>query len=467
MTIASALIAAQGRVADAYTAISNKGGTLPATQNLANMPTAINSISGLIGETRTEQLDSTSGNTYTPSTGYNAITSITVTPKNYNRTVTAQTVPSTWAVPSGYSGHGNISVNAVTASIDANIQASNIKSGVSILGVSGDVVELNGETKTVSLTGFGQTFTPSSGKNAITSITVNPANLARTVNPSTTTQSIGVQSGFSGNGTITVNPVTASIDANIQAGNIKSGVTILGVTGTYGGGSSKYGATADTFLGNIDANGVLQLPSEQSDIVFTGVTDIVSYGLYYRFIRTNVKSVSFPDLVMISSSFACTDAFCNCPSLISVSLPNLTTINGSNVCNYMFDSCPALISVSLQSLTTISGTRACSRMFSYCPSLISLSLPSLTTIDSDNACNGMLQGSTSITDVYFNALTTSSFGSYINQFTNMMYGTGTNVTHTLHFPSNLTSTIAGLSGYPLFGGTSGYVVCAFDLPATS
>lgn len=44
MTIASALIAAQGRVADAYTAISNKGGTLPATQNLANMPTAINSI---------------------------------------------------------------------------------------------------------------------------------------------------------------------------------------------------------------------------------------------------------------------------------------------------------------------------------------------------------------------------------------------------------------------------------------
>lgn len=44
MSIASALVAAQGRVADAYTAISNKGGTLPATQNLTNMPTAINSI---------------------------------------------------------------------------------------------------------------------------------------------------------------------------------------------------------------------------------------------------------------------------------------------------------------------------------------------------------------------------------------------------------------------------------------
>ena len=44
MSIASAITAAQGRVADAYTAISAKGGTLPATQNLTNMPTAIASI---------------------------------------------------------------------------------------------------------------------------------------------------------------------------------------------------------------------------------------------------------------------------------------------------------------------------------------------------------------------------------------------------------------------------------------
>ena len=45
MSIASAITSAQQKVAAAYTAISNKGGTLPATQDLANMPTAINSIS--------------------------------------------------------------------------------------------------------------------------------------------------------------------------------------------------------------------------------------------------------------------------------------------------------------------------------------------------------------------------------------------------------------------------------------
>lgn len=44
MSIATAIQNAQTRVANAYTAVSGKGGTLPATQNLSNLPTAINSI---------------------------------------------------------------------------------------------------------------------------------------------------------------------------------------------------------------------------------------------------------------------------------------------------------------------------------------------------------------------------------------------------------------------------------------
>ena len=45
MSIATAIQNAQIRVANAYTAVSGKGGTLPDTQNLTNLPTAINSIS--------------------------------------------------------------------------------------------------------------------------------------------------------------------------------------------------------------------------------------------------------------------------------------------------------------------------------------------------------------------------------------------------------------------------------------
>jgi hypothetical protein len=44
MSIASAIQNAQQKVTNAYTAVNNKGGTLPATQNLSNLPNAISSI---------------------------------------------------------------------------------------------------------------------------------------------------------------------------------------------------------------------------------------------------------------------------------------------------------------------------------------------------------------------------------------------------------------------------------------
>ena len=96
-------------------------------------------------------------------------------------------------------------VQAVTNDIDSNIAANNIKSGVTILGITGEVVELVGETAQVTPTTSQQTITPVSG-NGITEVTVSA--------------------------------VDASIDSNIQAANIVSGVTILGVEGTASSGSS-------------------------------------------------------------------------------------------------------------------------------------------------------------------------------------------------------------------------------------
>ena len=57
----------------------------------------------------------------------------------------------------------------------------------------------------------------------------------KTVTPTTSQQTITAGTGYNGLGTVTVNAVTAAIDENIVAGNIKSGVTILGVEGTYTG----------------------------------------------------------------------------------------------------------------------------------------------------------------------------------------------------------------------------------------
>lgn len=56
----------------------------------------------------------------------------------------------------------------------------------------------------------------------------------KTVDPSTSSQEVTADSGKTLR-KVTVSAVTASIDANITAENIKSGVTILGVEGTYDG----------------------------------------------------------------------------------------------------------------------------------------------------------------------------------------------------------------------------------------
>ena len=97
----------------------------------------------------------------------------------------------------GIDGYNEIIVNPVTKSIDNNIKAGNIKKGVEILGVTGSL-EFVTDT-----------------------LTVNPSTLSQTITPE--------HDGFN---KVIVNPVTESIDSNIKAGNIKSGVTILGVQGT-------------------------------------------------------------------------------------------------------------------------------------------------------------------------------------------------------------------------------------------
>lgn len=67
------------------------------------------------------------------------------------------------------------------------------------------------------------------------SITPTPTLENKTVTPTIAEQTITAGEGYDGLGTVTVNAVTAAIDENIVAANIKSGVTILGVTGTYDG----------------------------------------------------------------------------------------------------------------------------------------------------------------------------------------------------------------------------------------
>lgn len=127
-------------------------------------------------------------------------------------------------------GYSKVTVNAVTNEIDSNIQPENIKKDVTILGIVGTCVESVTTTRTITSNG---TFTPPEGYTGFSSVTVEKlAELEDiTINPSTQSQSF-TSTDYEGYGTITVNPVTAAIDSDIIASNIKTGVEILGVTGT-------------------------------------------------------------------------------------------------------------------------------------------------------------------------------------------------------------------------------------------
>ena len=89
------------------------------------------------------------------------------------------------------------------------------------------------ENITLDSSTMEQTVNPESGVDGFSSVTVNPYVLdSKTVDSSTVSQTI--VSDEDGLSQVTVNPVTAAIDSNIIPENIKLGVSILGVTGTYG-----------------------------------------------------------------------------------------------------------------------------------------------------------------------------------------------------------------------------------------
>lgn len=88
------------------------------------------------------------------------------------------------------------------------------------------------ETKTVKSATSSQTITPTSGK-FIDEITVDPIDLeSKTVTPTTSQQTITPSSGKDGLDSVTIGAVDNTIDNNIVSGNIKSGATILGVSGS-------------------------------------------------------------------------------------------------------------------------------------------------------------------------------------------------------------------------------------------
>ena len=212
---------------------------------------------------------------------------------------------------------------------------------------------------------------------------------SKTVTPTSTTQNVTPDSGkFLSN-------VTVNGDSDLVAGNIKSGVNIFGVTGTYVGSGGGDTSMEDGLV-------TRTLTSYTND----RITTISSYAFYHC---TQLTYVSFPAATSIGGS-----AFAYCFSLTTASFPKATTI-----ANNAFAYCSSLTTASFPKATTIGSTA-----FAYCSSLTTASFPKATTIGS-SAFNGCY----SLTTAIFPAATTinSSAFAYCSRLTTVSFPKATTI----------------------------------------
>lgn len=169
---------------------------------------------------------------------------------------------------------------------DSNLTAGNIRNGVKIFNVTGSYAGSSSsggssprlQTKTATPSESTQTISPDSGYDGLSSVTVNAISrtyvgsgvtkkAAATYTPKTSDQSIAASQYLSGAQTI-------KGDANLVAGNIKSGVSIFGVTGNYAGSSSG-GSSGNN---NVEAYHVTSTSPSVNFKTSSGTIKIWGYG---------------------------------------------------------------------------------------------------------------------------------------------------------------------------------------------
>ena len=224
--------------------------------------------------------------TVNPDSSYDALSSVTVEAISNTYIGSSVTKKSAATYTPGTSNQsiasGQYLSGAQTIKGDSNLIASNIKKGVTIFNVTGSYNEATGgptlQSKTVSPSESTQTVSPDSGYDGLSKVTVNAISStyvgsdvtkksAATYIPKTTDQSIASGQYLSGTQTI-------KGDANLVAGNIKSGVNIFGVTGTYAGGGSSGGNGNN----NVEAYAITDTNPSVSFKTASGTIKIWGYG---------------------------------------------------------------------------------------------------------------------------------------------------------------------------------------------
>lgn len=172
--------------------------------------------------------------------------------------VTVDVIPSNYIEPTGTKNITSNGTVDVTEYASVNVNVSSSDSGATPTY----------QSKSVTPSESSQTVTPDNGYDALSSVIVNAISSTYVgsgiTQKSATTYTPGTSNQTIASGTYLTGTQTISGDSNLIASNIKSGVSIFGVAGTYAGSGSSgssmamatgttTSATIDTGLSSIDA----------------------------------------------------------------------------------------------------------------------------------------------------------------------------------------------------------------------
>lgn len=389
--MSSNLEAEKVNVESAFTAVGNKGGVIPESKISGNLVNAINSIpkDAELPELTNEgsASDLLSGKQLIDGDG-NVVTGTIPTKTASNLTASGATV----TVPSGY-------------------YASNVTKSVATATQATPSISVNSNGLIIATATQTAGYVSAGTKSAAHQLAFQPA---KTITPSTASQ-IAVSSGYYTGGNITV-----AGDSNLVAGNIKSGVSIFGVSGTLE--SDKlvdYSENEDAIISK-------RISGSYTNNRVTNIGDNVFYSCY------GLTSVNFPVCTEIGK-----DAFHFCIDLISVSFPACAVIyHGA------FMSCYNLTSVSFPVCRFVLGSA-----FKDCVRLTTVSFPACTVmgfgafVNCYNLSQFYLAGSSIPNLSNSSAFTNTPYTGYSASFSGTPY---------IYVPSSLITTYQSATNWAYF-----------------
>ena len=168
---------------------------------------------------------------------------------------------------------------------------------------------------------------------------------------------------------------------------------------------TKFGVNVDTWIGEVDENGVLKKTTWTGTLNFAGVKKIGPNSLFYTFYGcTGITSVNLSSLQSVGNT-SLNNTFNDCTGITSVDLSSLTTVDSYGLF-YTFYGCTGITSVNLSSLQSI-GQYSMQNTFYGCRELTTISFPSLTDVQTDSfgssTSNSAFRNCSALTEIHFRA----------------------------------------------------------------